>query len=473
MEMPEYTGVEMHNMSFQHLKWLVIAAPLLVVLVLQYSRWALGPLMSDWRGRLLIDAVVLVGAVFFYAAVSRIITDLMNRLEQQNRELTALRSASLDIIADLSLEGVLQKIVDQARILLGCKFGALAVYDLDGRLESFVFSGIDAATREKIGDLPTGKGLLHLPLQDGQTLRFRDLTSHTLFCGFPPHHPAMHSLLAVPVICRQPFRGNLYLSEKIDGSEFAQTEEDILHSFAVQAAIAVDNAQLHAKVASLAVIEERLHLAREMHDGQAQVLAYVNTKAQVVEHLLDAGNIDQAREHLGQMADAAREVYADVREGILGLRSAADHDHNLALVLREFGHKWQDLSRIVLRLEVEGEARYDREAELHVLRVAQEALANVRKHSKAAEAHLRARLLPGDLSLEVEDDGIGFEIDEQQPHASTLERFGLSTMQERCEAIGADLEIRSGQGRGTLIRLAYKPQHLPHHIAGGPHRTIS
>ena len=449
-------------MNFKHLKWLVIAAPLLVVVVLEYSRWALGAMRSDWQGRLLLDAVVLMGAVFFYAAVSKILTALMSRLEQQNRELTALRSAGLDITADLALERVLQKIVDQARSLFDCRYGALAVYDIEGRLESFVTSGIDAATQEKIGDPPVGKGLLRLPLEEGHSLRLEHLGTHAASYGFPPHHPAMHSLLAVPVLCREPFRGNLYLSEKNDQSEFTEGDEETLRHFAVQAAVAVDNAQLHAKVASLAVMDERLRLAREMHDGQAQVLAYVNTKAQVVDHLLETGKIEQAREHLEQMADAAREVYADVREGILSLRTAVDHDHDLSLVLREFGNKWQDFSGIVLQIDIEGTARYDREAELHVLRVAQEALANVRKHSQAGEVRLLARLLPGALTLEVEDDGVGFERSAPAPDATTtLERFGLSTMQERCTAIGATLEIDTEPGRGTRIRLGYNPEAIP------------
>ena len=455
-------------MNFQHLKWLVIAAPILVVVVLEYSRWALGAMRSDWQGRMLLDGVVLVVAIFFYAAVSRILTELMGRLEQQNRELTALRSASLDITADLSLERVLQKIVEQARTLLDCRYGALAVYDVEGRLESFVTSGITAADQEKIGDPPVGRGLLRLPLEEGHALRLEDLASHNQSYGFPAHHPAMRSLLAVPVICREPFRGNLYLSEKRDRSKFTATDEDTLHRFAAQAALAVDNAQLHAKVAGMAVMDERLRLAREMHDGQAQVLAYVNTKAQVVEHLLTANKIEQAREHLSQMADAAREVYADVREGILGLRTAVDYDHDLAIVLREFGNKWQDLSGIVLKMDIQGSARYDREAELHVLRVVQEALANVRKHSKAETAHLRAQLFAGSLTLEVEDNGVGFERSAPPPDGVTLERFGLSTMHERCAAIGGSLEIDSQPGRGTRIRLEYRSEPFPQPKSNAP-----
>lgn len=445
-------------MSFQRLKWLVAASPLLVVVVLEYSRWALGPALSSWQGRLMMDGVILMVAVFFYAAVSHFIGVLMQTLERQNRELTALRNASLDITSDLSQDGLLQRIVDQARILLDCRYGALAVYDLGGRLEAFVTSGIDPATRRSIGDPPLGKGLLALPLNHGQTLRLQDLGTHERSVGFPDNHPAMRSLLAVPVLCREPFRGNLYLSEKLDGSELTEDDEAALSRFAIQAAIAVDNAQLHAKVAGIAVMNERLRLAREMHDGQAQVLAYVNTKAQVVDSLLQSGEVDEARKHLEQMATAAREVYADVREGILGLRTAVDHDHDLSVVLKEFGYKWQDQSGITLHLDIQGDARYEREAELHLLRVAQEALANVRKHSHSREAALIAVLDPDKLVLEIRDEGQGFNLNSEGPEKGGLGRFGLSTMKERCQAIGAELDIWSTRDSGTRIRLVYRPE---------------
>ncbi len=448
-------------MTFRKIKWLVIAAPLLVVAVLEYSRWALSPMLASWPGRLLMDAVVLVGAVSFYAAVSAFISQLMEKLERQNRELKALRSASLDISAVLSLDSVLEKIVDQSRLLLDCKYGALSVYDLDGRLELFVTSGIDEQTRSMIDHLPTGQGLLRLPLRTGQLLRLGDLSKHPQSVGFPENHPAMHSLLAVPVVCREPFRGNLYLSEKVDGSDFTTEDEETLTRFAVQAAIAVDNAQLHARVAGLALLDERLRLAREMHDGQAQVLAYVNTKAQVVDQLMQKGEIERAREHLDQMAAAAREVYADVREGILSLRTTVDHDHDLRQVLTELAGHWQDQSGIAIELDIQGDSRYEREAELQLLRVAQEAMTNARKHSQANKVKLRASLEGHRMSLEVEDDGVGFDT-RNTTQSSTLSHFGLATMRERCETIGAELTIQSELGRGTLIRVVFLPPQSDH-----------
>ena len=449
-------------MSFRSIKWLVIAAPLVVVVVLEYSRWALAPMLESWPGRLLMDAVVVVGAVSFYAAVSSFISQLMEKLEQQNRELKALRSASLDINAVLSLDSVLQRIVDQSRALLDCRYGALSVYSSDGRLESFVTSGIDEPTRAAIDHLPTGKGLLRLPLKTGQHLRLKDLREHPYSAGFPANHPEMQSLLAMPVVCREPFRGNLYLSEKADGSSFTAEDEETLGRFAVQAAIAVDNAQLHAKVAGMAVLDERLRLAREMHDGQAQVLAYVNTKAQVVDQLMLNGQLESAREHLSQMAAAAREVYADVREGIRSLRTTVDHDHDLRQVLTELTGHWQDQAGIAIEIDIQGHARYEREAELQLLRVAQEALTNVRKHSRAEKVSLRANLDPYLMTLEVEDNGVGFDTEISLP--STLSHFGLTTMRERCEAIDAELTIRSEPGRGTLVRVVFSPHPMqPNH----------
>ncbi|MEO1085752.1 MAG: GAF domain-containing protein, partial [Acidobacteriota bacterium] len=175
--------------SFKRLLGLILIGPVLIISILEYSRWALEPWLTSWTGHLLMDAVVLVGAVFFYAIVSTVIGDLMARLEGQNRELKALRSASLDITSDLSLDGVLRKIVEQAKTLLDCRYGALAVYAEDGAIESFVTAGVDDVTQASIGEPPAGRGLLAQPLRDGRPLRIGDIAGHPDSVGFPENHP--------------------------------------------------------------------------------------------------------------------------------------------------------------------------------------------------------------------------------------------------------------------------------------------
>src|SRR3954452_25517023 len=123
----------------------------------------------------------------------------------------------------------------------------------------------------------------------------------------------MRSVLAVPIVCKGPFKGNLYLIEKPGGAEFTSSDEETLERFAVQAAIAIDNAYLHRQVADLAVAQERLRIAHEMHDGIAQVLGYVNTKVQAAKEYIRQNKTDEGMEQLRQLAEAAREAYSDVR----------------------------------------------------------------------------------------------------------------------------------------------------------------
>ena len=174
----------------------------------------------------------------------------------------------------------------------------------------------------------------------------------------------MRSLLAVPIICKGPFRGNLYLTEKTTSPSFSQEDEETLERFATAAAIAIDNAHLHEQLRSLAIAEERVRIAREMHDGMAQVLAYVNAKAQAVQAHLARNRHEEAARQLDQLADAAREVYTDAREGINALRTELGPDLDFRQALEEYIDRWQSQSGIDGRLTVEGELQLPAPVEL-------------------------------------------------------------------------------------------------------------
>lgn len=444
-------------MNFRRLKWLALVAPIGLIAVIEYSRWALGDTGGSLQEHLLTDGVVLLGTVFFYGAVYTVIDQMRSNLERSNRELVALREASLDVTADLGLDVVLNKVVDLARNLIGAQYGALSVIGKDGRIANFVTSGIPSDVVEGIGDPPVGRGLLGVVLREGQRLRLVDLQRDSRSSGFPQGHPDMHSLLAVPIVCQGPFNGNLYLSEKVDKEEFTSEEEETLARFASQAAIAIDNAYLHMQVRSLAVAEERIRIAHELHDGQAQVLAYVNTKAQAVKEFMRQERYDKAGEHLEQLAGAAREVYADVREGILGLRAVVAGDQSFLDALRQHVETWQDQCGIPVRLDVDEEPHLSPDVELQLLRIVQEALANVRKHSQAENVEILLRKRPLGLTITVTDDGAGFEVD-SVGRAAGRPRFGLSTMRERAESIGARFELQSTAGQGTTVRVDYTPR---------------
>ncbi len=437
--------------TLRRFKWTTIIAAVGFVLVVDLVRQWLYPYLGSWQGRLFMNGVIFTGILFFFGLVFTLIERMQGRLERQNRELLSLHTATQDVHAELSLDRVLQRVVDQATALLGAQYGAISVINEQHRIESFVTSGISGELRAQLGSPPVGHGLLGVVLNEGQRLRMPDLTRDSRSHGFPAHHPPMRSLLAVPVVCKGPFRGNLYLADKKEAPEFSLADEETLVRFATTAAIAIDNAYLHQRLNTLAVAEERLRIAHEMHDGLAQVLAYVNTKAQAVKELLRTGRPEEATRHLDQLASAAREVYGDIRESIIGLRNAAVPGRSLGDAIHDYVRSWEAQHNITCRIRVERGLRLSDNAELQLQRIVQESLANVRKHSQAKHVDVSLHKEDGKIVTTVQDDGLGFN--PELLGRAEFPRFGLATMRERAESIGGTVRLDSSPGQGTRVTI--------------------
>ncbi len=165
---------------------------------------------------------------------------------EQSTRLRTLLQAGLAISSELSLDGVLQRIVEAAALVTGARYAALGVIDPSGTsLERFVTHGIDDPTRELIGDLPRGRGILGALITDSRTLRLHNLGEDPRSVGFPPGHPPMRSFLGTPIVLRGVAYGNLYLTEKEGGADFDEEDEDLIAILSAQAAVAIENARLY------------------------------------------------------------------------------------------------------------------------------------------------------------------------------------------------------------------------------------
>lgn len=438
-------------MVLRRIKWILLLALVAFLAIVEYARYLLEPYGGSRAQHLILDGVMVLSILFFFGALFAGLEAIQERLERQNRELLGLHRAAEDVHGDLSLETVLQRVVSQACPLVDARYGAISVVDETESVRYFVTSGLPPGAREAIGHPPEGRGLLGIPLREGQSIRVADIGSHARAAGFPPHHPPMRSLLAVPISGKEGDRGNLYVTEKTSGPEFTEEDEQTLLRFATTAAIAIDNARLHQKLRDLAVAEERVRIAREMHDGLAQVLAYVNAKAQAVKGFLAKGDSVEAGVQLDQLAVAAREVLTDVREGILALRTRTGPERGLGETVNDFARRWSDQSGVAARVSFDPDLRLSPTVELQLLRIVQEALSNVRKHSGARHARVVLRRGDGRLSVEVEDDGAGFDPEAGRP--GDTPRFGLAIMRERAASIGGTIAYHSTPGRGTRVHV--------------------
>jgi signal transduction histidine kinase len=165
---------------------------------------------------------------------------------RESERLRTLFETGIAISGELSLDPVLERIVDAAAAVTGARYVALGVIDRTGMgLERFITTGIDAETRTTIGEEPHGRGILGVLIHDAVPLRLHDIREDPRSVGFPPGHPPMRTFLGVPILLRGVAYGNLYLSEKEDGSDFTDEDEEVVTLLAAQAAVAVENARLY------------------------------------------------------------------------------------------------------------------------------------------------------------------------------------------------------------------------------------
>jgi signal transduction histidine kinase len=156
-----------------------------------------------------------------------------------------LVEAGIALSSELTLDGLLQRLAETAANLTGARYAALGVIDVTGReLERFITHGIDPETHAAIGDPPRGRGILGVLIREARPLRLHDIAEDERSVGFPPNHPPMKTFLGVPIVLRGVAYGNLYLTEKEDGADFTEEDEEFVTLLASQAAVAIENARL-------------------------------------------------------------------------------------------------------------------------------------------------------------------------------------------------------------------------------------
>lgn len=371
-------------------------------------------------------------------------------------QLMTLHGATLTLSGETRIDPALEQAVEQSARLVDARYAALAILDDDGRIARFLTTGVDPEVRARIGRFPEGRGLLGELFRAGQRLRVDDIRSHPSRAGLPPGHPEMTRLLGVPLTHQGRVLGALYLCDRRDGQPFSAVDEEIVGMFATHAAIVVQNARLYDDLQALAVEAEHQHIAREMHDGLAQVLGFVNTKAQAVEQFLRNGDSVMAREQLAELSKAARDVYADIREGIVALRAQSGGDRPVRDVLDEYVEEFRQFARLPVTVtwEVEpNDLRISPLAEVQLVRIIQEALTNVRRHAGARSVAITLRPRGDALEVTVQDDGRGF--DPAHIQRGHWPQFGLQAMRERAESVGGTLDVDSRPGEGTLVRARF------------------
>ncbi|NOX61661.1 MAG: GAF domain-containing sensor histidine kinase [Chloroflexi bacterium] len=264
--------------------------------------------------------------------------------------------------------------------------------------------------------------------------------------------PKLAAAACAPLITEGRVLGTLFLAVEQPGA-LHERHRDLLSTMAYQIALAVRNAQLYLEVHEMTVVRERLRLSREIHDGLAQTLGFLNLQAEHLGKLVAQGRADEAEQELAAMRQVIRGAYVDAREAIDGLRLSQETPEALAQNLEQYVQNFARQTGINAQFTVSPpELSTDPTTALQLLRIAQEALTNVRKHAQADQVEVRLIATDDEIELSVADDGRGFQLMEQNgAHSSHYRSHGLASMRERVESLGGSLTVATEPGRGARI----------------------
>lgn len=387
-----------------------------------------------------------------------------------------LLAAGVAIFSEHSLEPVLQRIVDSAREVVGARYAALGVLGPDGMaLSQFVTSGLSEAARQRIGDLPRGRGLLGLVIREAKPIRSTDINRHPKRAGFPPHHPPMKSFLGVPIRSRGTVFGNLYLTDKIGAKEFSREDQAIAVLLASHAAVAVENARLYGESERLVGQVQAMQRQRDLFtammnhelrnaltgvygwaerlvrgrspDQSARAAHEVYEGAERTMTLLN-NFLDLARLHAGKVRPVWREVEiaAAVERAMAGIEPAAE------------------AKRIRLVAACPNGAATLRTDPVRLEQILVNLLSNAVRHSPEGETvAVQVEQAGSDVCFRVIDHGPGvapeiqtriFEPFERvEPDSGLGTGLGLPVSRGLAEVMGGRLAVESAVGRGATFTL--------------------
>ena len=393
------------------------------------------------------------------------------------RRFETLLSAGVAIFSEHSLERVLQQIVDSAREVVGARYAALGVLGPDRQsLTQFVTSGLSEVERERIGDLPRGRGLLGLVIREPKPIRSADINRHPKRYGFPPNHPPMKSFLGVPIRSRGEVFGNLYLTEKIGAKEFDVEDEAIAVLLAASTAVAVENARLHEAsqdlLGQVRIMQRQRDLFfammnHELRNALTGVYGWAErlVKGKSAEAIAQAGRevyegadrtitllnnfLDLTRLDAGKVRPVWREVDVpnSVHRALTGVRPAAEAK-GIAL-----GERSPDapptLRTDPVRLE----------------QILVNLLSNAVRHSpEGGIVTVQVEPQPAGVAFRVSDHGPGIPTELQErifepferfdPHSGVGTGLGLPVSRRLAEVLGGRLTVESVVGRGATFSLS-------------------
>jgi signal transduction histidine kinase len=397
---------------------------------------------------------------------------LKEELAQQRREsaaaleqlsiLQVLQNLTRTLSSELNLERLLQMILASAVQVMGASAGSLLL--LDQGTNELVFEVIEGGGGVALEGtrMPADKGIAGWVVTNREPLIVDDVNRDDRhYRDIPQDYDfSTASLLCVPLIAKGQVIGVLQVLNKEPGKYFTAEDQEFLTTFAAQSAVAIENARLYQSLREehdriIAVEEDvRRRLARDLHDGPAQMLAAIIMSANFVQQAIAHESIEHAVAELDEMLPVAEKALRQVRTLLFDLRPVILETQGLVPALESYARRLREAEGINVVLNAEGEfGRLSHNADVAVFSIVQEAITNAKKHARASRIDIDVAPENGELVIVIRDDGVGFNTTSVTDGYDERGSLGMLNMRERAEIVAGSLTISSGAGKGTTVAL--------------------
>ncbi len=391
-----------------------------------------------------------------------------NRIQQKTHSLEILYDVAANINAARDLEDLLTRFLHTLKDVVAARAGTVRMLTPDGNMKLIASSGLSPEVVEQEQLISVDRCLCGKAAQQGEVYALDKLDSCNQFAGRPFFDNGNIEMVAVPLRYRGQVLGVYNLFTEQHGLVEREDMKNLLTSIGHHLGMAIEKSRLDEEANLLSIMEERTRLANELHDSLAQSLASLKFQVRVLDELLHSGSEAALWQEMELIENSLDEAYTELRELIAHFRAPVDK-RGLLPAVEQAVERFRRNSGISAFLQIEWDGvNLPAEVEIQVLRIIQEALANIRKHSEANA--VRVMLRSGDdrhYMILIEDDGIG--IQSRVLDSGPGEHLGLKIMQERATRIGGELKIESDSGEGTRIILSF-----PHDVGVGlPAQTVT
>lgn len=445
--------VEHGSLSRASLRWLAVWAPTAFFALLVGIAFHLHP------GALPIPIVFLLvvtlasgGAYLFSRFVFANIQRQEAEIIQRNRELAAVNAVGEVLSQSLKVEEILPRALDTILEAIRLEAGEVFLREEEtGEMVLWAHRGLFPEAFREVVRFKPGEGFPGRVAATGEAIVVHDLSRDPYFLRRAVVARGLRAFASVPLKAKDKVVGVLNVAT-FDPRHPTPEDMRLLTAVGHELGMAIENFRLSEQLQVMAVVSERQRLAREMHDSLAQSLGYLHLKLADAQRRLGPERADLAAD-LGELKRVARDAYEEVRQAIFGLRTMVSRNLGVISTLTEYLHDWSQQTGIAVDLEVGdgAAARFSPGVEVQLIRIVQEALANVRKHAGARRVVVTVEPAGELVRVTIRDDGRGFDLT-----ATTSERhhcFGLETMRERAEAVGGKFAVSSASGGGTTVEL--------------------